>query len=265
MSRNILVTFGGKAYDEQTERTVRDGPALGGCEVWVYDDAWLKRSGFHKLNHWLWETPVQFGFGWCSWKAFIILDAFKRLADGDVVFYLDADTYPVADFRCVFDWTRANDVMLFEAQGLGNRRWIKRDTYMAMAMDAPQYYDAQHGCGRFAGFRRGSFLAEQFLAEWWAYSINPRCQLWDKSIMGPDIVENLPGTDNTGFWQGRCEQAVLSLLGHKYGIPFHREACQWGETGSDKDRDLYPHALFHQEGATGDRRDTSGSRFANIP
>ena len=64
---------------------------------------------FYKLNHWLWEHPGhngrKLGFGWFSWKALCIMDAMERfcLQDGDCLLYLDADTFPIADFSVLYD------------------------------------------------------------------------------------------------------------------------------------------------------------------
>src|SRR5205814_5344616 len=57
------------------------------------------KSQIQNTGHW-----HQHGFGWCSWKGFILLDAFsRRMQAGDVALYLDADTFPIAPFGQLFE------------------------------------------------------------------------------------------------------------------------------------------------------------------
>lgn len=254
--KKIYICFGGRAYDETTAKIVDRGPRMGADEVWVYDDRWLiEQDGFRKLNHWLWETPQEFGFGWCSWKAYVIMDALSRLRTGDVVLYTDADCFPIADLSILFEECSKAGIFLFNCVGWQNYRVVKRDCFIAMGLDEPKYHNAQHACARFGLFRKGFYLAQQLLMEWHSYSINPMCQLWDTSRYGQDLPD---------FFQNRTEQAVLSLLAAKYDIPLHREADQNGSTQpEDTGAELYPQ-LFEQVYCSGDRTDLQGSRFRNI-
>jgi hypothetical protein len=257
--RKILVTFGGKAYDTQTAITVREAPKLGADEVWVFDDKWLLETGFCRYSPFLYDAEPKrheghskFGFGYCGWKAFVISSALERLKDNDVVFYVDADTHPIGNpFGQVFDaCAKAGGVFLFEEQGCSTLRFTKRDCWTAMGLPLKESIIA---AGRFSLWQKGSFLAKQMLAEWWTYSINPRCMLWDSSILTPDHPE---------FARHTTEQSVLSLLAQKYDIPLHRTPDQWGSV--PKDYELYQQILL-QVGATGNREDVSGSVYRNFP
>jgi len=253
------VTFSGKAYDATTALIVANHKKFGSDDVLVYDDRWLldKQPDFRRLNAWLWETPKKFGFGWCCWKPFIILDALERSAPGDIILYTDADTYPIADLSPIFDGCAAtkDGIFLFESQGCFNDTWTRKDCFIAMGMDEPKYYGRMHGCGRFQLFRAGSWPAKQFLIEWLAYSLNPMCQIVEKSKYG---------NDDPSYRRHSNEQSVLTLLSYKYGIPLHHEACQFGQPKTNgHDDDTYPQ-LFHQIYAQGDRFDLSGSKFRNV-
>ena len=255
--KRIYITFGGKAYDATTVNIVSQAPLLGADEVVVYDDRWLidNHPDFMEINKFLWETDKAFGFGWCSWKPFIILDALERCQPGDIVLYTDADTYPIADLSPIFTGCADSEdgIFLFESQGNPNDRFTRRDCFIAMGLDDPKYDGREHACGRFQLFRAGGWRVKQFLMEWLVYSVNPMCQIVAPSKYGPD---------HSSYARHSNEQSVLTLLAHKYGVPLHREACQFGWPHTPHKTDAYPQ-LFHQVYCEGNRYDLSGSVYRN--
>ena len=260
---NILITFGGAAYDMHTDRLVRfvqqSVPAVD--QLRVYDDRWLTTTPFYEHNYWIFQRQPAHGFGFCSWKPYIIKHALHNYATsrGDVVMYVDGDTVPIADFGCLFERASKVGVMLFEEQGCINKTWIKADCFDAMQCDGPIFTEAMHACGRFQLFRKGDHEVNQFLEEWQTYSLNPKCQFHEGSVNR--------ALDHPSFIRNSCEQAVLSLLAVKYCIPLHRNPDQSGwpvaHGGTYKPEDTYPQ-LFQQYGTVGNKRDWNGSKFANI-
>lgn len=273
--RKIYITLGGRAYDETTSAVCMEARMektwLGTDDVWVYDDRWLIENvdihghSFRELNIWMWETRRKFGYGWCAWKAYIIMDALSRLRNGDVVFYVDADCVPIADLSIVFDIARRDGLMLFDCQGFTNRMMTRHDCLMAMGLDRKDIWNAKAACARFCAFQKGSFLAQQLLVEWWAYSINPLCQQWDE-------VQSVYTTEFPDLFRHSTEQSVLAALATKYGVQLYREACQFGCWDKPPDLEyylkwgiewgLYPQ-LFEQRDARGPRT-LEGSRFRNV-
>jgi len=247
----IYITFGGKAYDSLVERIVTDGIKFGADKVIVYDDRWLIESGFVERNRILFETTPQHGFGFCSWKPFVILDAMSKADPGDLILYTDADTYPISDITPLFDLCARDGITLFEEQGCVNNMWIKRDCFIEMGCDEPRFHDGQHACGRFQLFMISSG-AEILAAKWLRFSTSPRCSFHDAGE-----AENLPT-----FRRNSTEQAVLSLLALKYDIPLHRTPDQNGSIGCGQAEDTYPQ-IFEQKWCDGNRLDLSGSSFFN--
>jgi hypothetical protein len=273
--KKLLLTFSGRAYDRTTQLIYQNTPAFGVDELRVYDDRWLNETPFRKLNAWLWETEQKFGFGWCAWKPYIIMQALKGLEYGDIVLYTDADTYPIADLSPLFDECAKEGIVLFNSQGCFNYKYTKRDCFIAMGCDEPKYWDGAHACGRFQLFQKGNPVAEQLLQEWLTYSVNPMCQQWNTSsyrkptdLYSDQLREDPLDGLLTPFQRNSCEQSVLSLLRIKYGLPLYREACQFGwpiDAEYCKRFDIrgdYPQ-LFTQEYCEGDRTDLSGSSFFN--
>ncbi len=262
--KHILICFGGEAYDNTTEIIVRDAPRFGVDKVLVYDDAWLMQQEFYRLNSWLWTHHGDMqnnprGFGWFAWKPFIIMHALQHYcAEGDVLLYTDADTYPIFDLTPIYqECVRIGGTMLFAAQGCLHAHWCKRDTFVVMGQDADAYGGSlrsrQHAVARFMLFEKGPWRVWQFLMEWLAYCLNPLANTFDPSVILPEYPE---------LREPRCEQAILTNLAHKYGHKLYREACQSGEHVAD-DKDLYPQ-LFIQDGNCGDKNQLKGSRFRNV-
>lgn len=269
MSKRILITFGGTAYDRTTDLTVHNAPHMGADEVRVYDDAWLMQTAFYRDNLWLFQREPRYGFGWCSWKPYIILDAFSKSAPGDLILYVDADTYPINNLSPIFDFAQRDGIVLFEAQGCDNRRFTQRECFQAMKCDEEKYYSARHACGRFQCFQNRP-LNEAFLKLWMAWSLCPDCQFSDTMEMKRALDRgdggNRAGIQLPEFFRHSAEQSVLTLLAKKWDIPLHREACQFGwppGAGCGLPEDSYPQ-LFVQEGTTLDKRDVSGSRYRNV-
>lgn len=298
--KRILITFGGKAYDDQVARQrsycqpSQPGPSGVPIEHRVFDDAWLMTTPFFALNRWIFERQPQHGFGFCSWKPYIIEYALRSFCEtGDVVMYLDGDTFPIADISPLFDYAAREGVMLFEEQGCINREWTKADAFFAMGLsqraDFRQLLEAPQACGRFSLWLAGDYRNHQFLAEWQTFSLNPSATFHEKSQV-------LAEQDDPHLFRNSCEQSVLGALAVKYGIPTHRTPdqngwpqarvgkapvtvetqfsrvggtdwhkpdCDCGKCEPYKPEDSYPQ-LFLQQWRSGNILDRTGSRFRNV-
>ena len=266
--RRFLATFGGKAYDQTTQLIVERALTMGATDLCVYDDAWLMaQKGFCDLNRWLFlhhgdrENRKRGAGCWFAFKPFVLMHMMSRMGDGDMVLFLDADTFPVAPFGCLYDYCAqaGTGFFLFESTGNGNRRWVKEDCWLTMAAEVRAEgrrhveRDSSHAVARFMLFQKGPWAVQQFLAEWLTYCVNPLATTFDPSVIAPDPPE---------LMEHRTEQAIFTLLAHKYGIPLHREADAFGNSVTI-DWELYPQ-LFEQRYCLGDRSDLSGSRFRNV-
>jgi len=262
VGRKIYITFGGEVYDGTTALISLLAPKFGADELRVYDDHWLtrERADFVEQNRWLWDHPHKRGFGWYAWKPFIVLDALERAADGDVILYTDADTFPVDDFSVLYEQcARDGGILLFKAGGNVNARftqaqWCKRDCYIVMNQDEPRYHAAEAGVARFMLFQKGQWRAHQFLMEWLTYCVNPLATTFAGSLLAPEPA---------GFVEHRTEQAIMTNLAHKYRLKLYREACELGNSFPE-DKELYPQ-LFSQHNPWGNTTAPCvGSRFRNV-
>jgi hypothetical protein len=256
--KKYCITFGGQAYDSTTRMIVENAPKMGADEVLVYDDLWLTKQDFYQMNHWLWDHHHKRGFGWYAWKPFVIYDALQRCQDGDVVMFIDADTYPIANFSMLYDICKKDGgIMLFAAEPFKNIGWCKADCFIVMGqLNRLGKIDDQAGVARFMLFEKGKWKATQFLMEWITYCINPLANTFDPSILGKE---------HQLFQEHRCEQAIMTNLAFKYGLELYREACGGGEY-SGRHRHLYPQLFLqrdpHTENKT--REIGNGSIFRNV-
>ena len=262
--RRIYCTFSGKQYDETTQRIVEDAPGFGVDEVRIYDDRWLLSTEFYKVNRWIFDLRSRNehrGFGWYSWKPFVILHALDRAtiqwlqsppADPPIILWSDADTFPIGDLTPLYEQCRKDGgIMLFAAEGCVQGAWTKRSCMKAMACDTEEYRRSQHAVGRFMLFEAGNYRAKQFLMEWQTYLLNPECVGLEPSPDEyPEYVEH------------RSDQSILGNLAHKYGLKLYREADGFGD-GSQRDREIFG-TVFKQVGQYDKPKSMEGSRYRNV-
>ncbi len=269
----VVVTFSGAAYNATTKLIVEEAPRFGADEVWVYDEPWLMKQPFYENHKYMWEHPGhqghRWGFGWYCWKSYVIQHAMANIAAGElnnrdaggVICWLDADTYPIADFSMLFDaCVRERGFFCFEATGCVDQQWVKRDVWEAVFPEALSpslgcpMQQWQHATARFMLFQRGQPGVAKFLEDWQRFNVQKWLATRDPSVSGPEFP---------GFEENRGDQSIFSLLTHQYCLPLHREADEFGN-GSQKDRELYPQ-LFKQVYCQGNRMDLSGSKYRRGP
>jgi hypothetical protein len=263
--RRIYCTFSGHQYDETTQRIVEDAPRFGVDEVRIYDDRWLMEQEFYKVNRWIFDLRSRNehrGFGWYSWKPFVILQELQACENmaaeyghhmpDDIILWTDADTFPIADLTPLYEQCRKDGgIMLFAAEGCVQGAWTKRSCMKAMACDTEDYRRSQHAVGRFMLFEAGNYRAKQFLMEWQTYLLNPACVGLEPSPDEyPEYVEH------------RSDQSILGNLAHKYGLKLYREADGFGD-GSQRDREIFG-TVFKQIGQYDKVKSTEGSRYRNV-
>lgn len=272
MGKRILCTFSGARYHNTTRRIVEDSMKFGATEPpCIFDDVWLKtkRPEHCAATKWAFDDPNVRGVNWFCFKIETIMSALKRCDDGDCVLFIDADTWPISDMTPLFEMCERSQIVLFAACNHSQRFWAKRDLMAAMDMDHPFWRDRQAAVARFMLLKKGGRIqyapeeraagkwisVNDFLEEWTLYTNNPKTNTFERSADEyGDLIEH------------RCEQSVLTNLAHKYNIPLHREADQWGnDFKADFPNDTYGQ-IFESTGVysydpNGNR---DGSSFRNV-
>jgi hypothetical protein len=253
------ITFSGADYASTTEKIVADAPKHGARDVLVFDDVWLRESVFYEMpsNRWLWETDWRRGEGWFSWKPLIAFSEVTNHAMKQrdaVIIYSDADTYPIASLQPIWEIARRDGAMFFQAGDYQNRQWCKRDCAIVMGQDDDKYLDAPAGNAAMFAIHSMHWPAHQLLMEWLTYAVNRKANTLDASTIAPE---------KPGFIEHRAEQAIMTMLCHKYGFKLWRDPSQHGND-IDRDRDVYPQLFHHQEGMTKAPQEPRGSKWRNV-
>lgn len=178
-----------------------------------YDESDLPDAIFGKLMDYL--KPGIPGFGFWIWKPYIILDALKRIKNGDVLLYLDTGCYLNKKGKMRFmeycKTVAINDSGFLVTNTSRNHFecfWTKGDIFdffnvrdNKIFTDTPQYQ---------AGtiFIRKQPDTVRLIEEWFSICLN-HFHLIDDS---PSVSPNLPG-----FRENRHDQSILSLLLKQHG------------------------------------------------
>lgn len=216
--RVVLTNLSDALYKDSRLRLNESARKFGVKEIRSYDFTDLQATPFYKEHKQILDQPR--GRGYWLWKAYIILEAMKELAEGDVVIYSDCGIDVIDSLDPLVKICRDEQPVLLFANGdFMNAYWTKRDAFVLMDCDHQACWFHRHCDAAFALFRK-SEPAIRFLQEWLAFCSDARILTDIPNTCGK---KNLPG-----FIEHRWDQSVLSLLAYKFNIPFYRMPTQFG-------------------------------------
>lgn len=151
------------------------------------------------------------GAGFWIWKPYLILKTFNAMTESDWLMYTDSGMHFV---RNPWEWIHSMEsdigdkgIITFDICGK-NRQFTKRDTFVLMGLDTPEYTDSDQRMASVFVCRKTPF-AKAFLEEWLHYACDPR------------IITDLPNTQGKPnypeFRDHRHDQSIMSLLSIKHG------------------------------------------------
>lgn len=180
------------------------------------------------------------GGGYWLWKPYVIKDALSRVNEGDYVVYTDSGSAFINKIEYLIKAMShvGTDVMAFSITHL-EKYYTKRDAFILMDCDAPEYYDTPQICGTYIILKKTEFSC-RFIEKYLHYASDTRIITDDENVMGKDNYE--------GFVDNRHDQSVLSLLCKKEGIPPFRDPSEWGLnkeafSGEINARSTYPQMI----------------------
>jgi hypothetical protein len=170
---------------------------------------------------------VRKGAGFWLWKPFIIRHALSQAQEGDAVIYTDAGMIVVGDPALLLGVTRDHPVVLFRSgTGQPQRTLTKRDCFVLLDADAPEYWDTPQLLGGIQLYRAGP-EASAFVDKLCAAMPNVNVLTDAPNICG---LPNLPE-----FLDHRHDQAILTIMAQKEGIPIFPQPTQWGRPDFSSD------------------------------
>ncbi len=133
-----FVTFGTKRYVRPIKLQKRNALKFGAKMHLAYDENSPAVVAARAENAGIFSQKR--GYGFWLWKPYVILDALRKIPQGDYIVYVDAGVAPVADMSPII---RRYSINCFAPVPLRLRRcWTKRDCFVLMQADEPKYWNA---------------------------------------------------------------------------------------------------------------------------
>ena len=224
--KKVLISFGNEKYYKSLDLLEKTSKEIGKVDQFTrYTDIWLKSTDFYNKNRYILSQSR--GHGFWAWKTLIILDAFSKLEDGDIVCYSDAGINVIADLNPLYDLASTlpnNGIVIFklpahQVKSHNASTWTKRDAFVLMSCDEPKYWDTDMVNGALSLWVKNE-QSIAFLKEWQKY-----CR--DARIITD--IENVCGRPNLlGFKDNRHDQSILTLLSKKYDFELFCDPTQFG-------------------------------------
>jgi len=191
----------------------------GITQHFAYNRDDLTQTAYYKANRSILDEPC--GAGFWAWKPFFILETLAQLKEDDVLFYCDAGSLFLQDPTPLTEICQRHPqgLVLFDARPLTNRAFTKRDCFVRLGCDAPEFWDSTKVIATLLVVRKGA-ASLAFLAEWLHH-----CQ--DRAAITDD-----PSTSGLrelkGYRQHRWDQSILSVLAAKHQLETFRSPTKWG-------------------------------------
>ncbi len=143
------------------------------------------------------------GFGNYFWKPYIINKALDKINEGDYLMYADSGSFFLKSVLPLVKHIKENkkDILCFNLP-LIEKQWTKRDAFILMNCDSPNYTDSPQTLATFFLLKKSS-KSKLFLKKYQDFCFDSRILSDDPNILG----ENYPE-----FIEHRHDQSVLSLL-----------------------------------------------------
>jgi hypothetical protein len=221
-----LISYATKKFRESQKALSHSGIEFDIDTIWSYTRKHLLSTEFYNENHAILDATR--GAGYWLWKPYLLSETLNVMDDDDILVYCDAGIAITGSLSPLFDICEENSgILLFHAHydDYGapgpciNSRWTKRDSFVLMDCDSPEFWSARHVDASFQIYKKNP-LVEKFITEYLAWCTNPAILTDSPNISGK---ENLPD-----FIAHREDQSVLSLLSAKYGLNVFRHPSQYG-------------------------------------
>lgn len=160
------------------------------------------------------------GSGLWSWKPYCILKALNEVELGDYVIYTDSGSAFVNDISLLMEAMTAagTDIMGFMIP-LKERCYTKRDAFVLLDCDTPEYTDTFQICGTYI-IAKKTAKTIAFFEEYLNYCADVRIISDEPNVLGK------PNYDD--FIVNRHDQTIFSLLYKKHGYPPFRDPSEYG-------------------------------------
>lgn len=204
------MTYASRGFFKQQEFLARSALKLGIGHIELWNRERLCTTAFYLENKAILDQRR--GDGYWLWKPYIILDQLERTEPGEFVVYSDCGRswYPYQVRRPLdplLDWCETcNGGMVpgvYVPQHGPNRHWTKRECFVVMGCDSPQFWNHPQIQATFSVWQNKLGVIE-FLREWLRWCQAPSALTDDKVL---SEIKEFPD-----FIDHRHDQSVLTNL-----------------------------------------------------
>ncbi|MGB5944038.1 MAG: hypothetical protein WBG71_14235 [Leeuwenhoekiella sp.] len=170
------------------------------------------------------------GYGFYFWKPQIFYKKLQQLQEGDYLAYADSGSFFVKSVNPLITYMEEKQSpFLFYKLPLIERQWTKRDSFMIMDCDTPEFTDTPQISASFFIMKKCKESLE-FTREWLSY-----CE--DVRIIGDG--PNTAGKPNyPEYINHRFDQSALSLMVKKWRINPVSDITDYG---------VFPRMYYHED------------------
>lgn len=231
----IAITYGNQLYERAKRFNCRMALKYGADKAIAYGPEDIAEE-FKKKNSHIWNQAK--GGGYWIWKPYVIYKTLCEMQDDDYLVYTDAGAIFIDSINYLVEAMdkAKTDIMAF-CLTYPERWYTKRDIFLLMECDSPQYTDTRQNIGGYILLKKTE-RTKQFIYEFLQY-------VQDERIV-TDIPNRLGLPDYEGFKESRHDQSCFSLLCKKYGVQPFRDPSQFGNNKANFPADVICRSNYPQ-------------------
>lgn len=214
--KSVFVSFADSRYKQALERIKKETEEFGFDERYFFTEKDLPKDFFKGFSPKIYRR----GYGYWSWKPYIVKEMLSKLDDGDILVYSDAGTQWHVSGKQRFEeymsmLSEKSSILTFQQPFLV-KDWTKGDAFNYICPDNWQEYAMQ------LQIWAGTFLVKkhnesvELFDKWYDIVKNHKDLITDKISITPNLK---------GFIEHRHDQSIFSLLVKRIS---HIEIC-WYE------------------------------------
>ena len=200
-------------YNDDTEKLIDSVDNFSDFQTIIFPKKKID-IGFYRRFKSIFDKPR--GGGYWLWKPYIIFFQLNKLAENDVLFYLDSKYYFVENFESLYlDKLSQSDIVVWKNKPNEDvtylKNYCKMDVIRKYKMGDLVFNKSCESCWGGAIVIKKTKLSLQIIKEWLQM-----CCFENDITDTPSVSPNLKT-----YIEHRHDQSLLSIVLHKYNIPFH--------------------------------------------
>jgi len=205
-----VLTFSKGNFKQSQEKLKSHLISIGINNLINYSDSDLPKNFIDEF-HDLFEQKR--GYGYWIWKPFIILKELNKLADDEILIYIDSTDQPSNLFFEILNNHLSKEEIYLVNRGYKNGEWTKRDCFIMMDCDNKKYHNSIQLEAGVLGLKKTDNNIK-LITEWFEFCKNRNILTDLPNVCG---LENLEG-----FKDHRHDQSILTNLSIKYGLKSYK-------------------------------------------